>query len=48
MVKKFSMKDVDEEIVQIIEQAPGGQMPNQPPNIMQTIIQKAKEKRMAK
>lgn len=48
MVKKFSMKDVDDEIIQIIEQAQKGQTVKQPPQIIQTLLQKAKAKRVEK
>lgn len=45
-IKKFTMKDVDEEIVQIIEQAQGGT--SQPPKLLQTLLEKAKAKRAGK
>lgn len=48
-IKTFTMEEVDQEIVEIVEQANGeGQLPNNPPSIIKSLMEKAKEKRAGK
>lgn len=45
-IKKFTMKDVDEEIMQIVQQQSGGQSVTPgPPNILQSLLNRVKPPR---
>jgi len=45
-IKKFTMREVDEEIMQIVQQQPGGQVgTGGPPNIIKALMNRAKAKR---
>ena len=45
-IKKFTMDDVDKEILQIIQQQNAGQSrPNEVPNTIKSLIDRAKGKR---
>jgi len=46
-IQKFKITDVDDELVQIVQQAQG-QNRKQPGNIVQSLLEKAKAKRTEK